>query len=101
MAALLLEYCKGVDRRIWPHQHPLRQFEAVLSGEVLFKLEQKGAELERLVDMEEREIGAMIRHPHGGKVGVGRVGWGLGVESWVRRQSIICSSKDVTITFHA
>ena len=77
MAALLLEYCKGVDRRIWPHQHPLRQFEAVLSGEVLYKLEQKGAELDRLYDMEEREIGAMIRHPHGGKVGSRWGGWGL------------------------
>ena len=34
MAALLLEYCKAVDHRVWPHQHPLRQFDAILSQEV-------------------------------------------------------------------
>lgn len=34
MAALLLEYCKAVDRRVWPHQHPLRQFDAILSQDV-------------------------------------------------------------------
>ena len=31
MTALFLEYCKAVDRQIWPHQHPLRQFERDLS----------------------------------------------------------------------
>jgi activating signal cointegrator complex subunit 3 len=34
MAALLLEYCKAVDRRVWPHQHPLRQFDTILSQDV-------------------------------------------------------------------
>lgn len=34
MAALLLEYCKAVDHRVWPHQHPLRQFDSILSQEV-------------------------------------------------------------------
>eukprot|EP00897_Mesotaenium_endlicherianum_P001872 jgi/Mesen1/1712/ME000138S00568 len=68
MAALFLEYCKAVDRRVWPHQHPLRQFDSLLSPEILYKLENRGATMERLYDMDEKEIGALIRHPHGGKV---------------------------------
>ena len=31
MTALFLENCKAVDQQIWPHQHPLRQFERDLS----------------------------------------------------------------------
>lgn len=34
MSLFLLEYCKAVDRQIWPHQHPLRQFDKDLSLEV-------------------------------------------------------------------
>jgi activating signal cointegrator complex subunit 3 len=34
MTSLLLEYCKAVDRKIWPHLHPLRQFDRDLSPEV-------------------------------------------------------------------
>lgn len=34
MTALLLDYCKAVDRRVWPHQHPLRQFDSILSPDV-------------------------------------------------------------------
>ncbi|KAL3683377.1 hypothetical protein R1sor_001399 [Riccia sorocarpa] len=68
MAAMLLEYCKAVDRRVWPHQHPLRQFDTILSQEVLHKLEDRGAEMDRLYDMDEKEIGALIRHPHAGKL---------------------------------
>ncbi|KAG0625562.1 hypothetical protein M758_2G065100 [Ceratodon purpureus] len=68
MAALLLEYCKAVDRRVWPHQHPLRQFDTILSQDILHKLEDREASMERLYDMDDKEIGAMIRHPHGGKL---------------------------------
>lgn len=34
MSLFMLEYCKAVDRQIWPHQHPLRQFDKDLSAEV-------------------------------------------------------------------
>lgn len=34
MTSLLLEYCKAVDRKIWPHLHPLRQFDRDISPEV-------------------------------------------------------------------
>lgn len=34
MSSLMLDYCKAVDRQIWPHQHPLRQFDKDISAEV-------------------------------------------------------------------
>lgn len=34
MSSFLLEYCKAIDRQIWPHQHPLRQFDKDLYPEV-------------------------------------------------------------------
>lgn len=37
--------------------------------QILHKLEDRGAEMDRLYDMDEKEIGALIRHPYGGKVG--------------------------------
>ncbi|EFJ28836.1 hypothetical protein SELMODRAFT_410613 [Selaginella moellendorffii] len=68
MSAMILEYCKAVDHRIWPHQHPLRQFHGVLSPEVLRKLEDRGADLDKLYDMNEKEIGSLISSPYGGKL---------------------------------
>ncbi|KMS97778.1 hypothetical protein BVRB_5g123420 [Beta vulgaris subsp. vulgaris] len=67
MSAFMLEYCKAVDRQIWPHQHPLRQFDKDISLEILRKLEDRGADLDRLYDMEEKDIGALIRFAPGGK----------------------------------
>eukprot|EP00898_Chlorokybus_atmophyticus_P000832 jgi/Chlat1/174/Chrsp1S03247 len=68
MAETLLTMCKAFDRRVWPHQHPLRQFDSVLSPELLYKLEEKGeaASIDRLVDMTAQDIGLMLRHPHAG-----------------------------------
>ncbi|CAI7794743.1 unnamed protein product [Closterium sp. NIES-54] len=67
LAASLLEMAKAVDQRIWPHQHPLRQFESVISQEVLFKLEDRGLDLDRLCDMDDSEIAAIIRSPYAAK----------------------------------
>nr|XP_010936311.1 DExH-box ATP-dependent RNA helicase DExH14 isoform X2 [Elaeis guineensis] len=68
MSCFMLEYCKAVDRQIWPHQHPLRQFDRDLSQEILRKLEERGADLDRLFEMEEKDIGALIRYAPGGKL---------------------------------
>lgn len=94
MSLFMLEYCKAVDRQVWPHQHPLRQFDRDLSAEVcttyfynincgkcnplfelmfLFiqivrKLEERGADLDRLYEMQEKDIGALIRYAPGGRV---------------------------------
>ncbi|XP_010258071.1 PREDICTED: DExH-box ATP-dependent RNA helicase DExH14 isoform X2 [Nelumbo nucifera] len=68
MSSFLLEYCKAVDRQIWPHQHPLRQFDKDISADILRKLEERGADLDRLQEMEEKDIGALIRYAPGGKL---------------------------------
>ncbi|CAA0836045.1 U5 small nuclear ribonucleoprotein helicase [Striga hermonthica] len=68
MSSFMLEYCKAVDRQIWPHQHPLRQFDREISAEILRKLEERGVDLDRLYEMEEKEIGSLIRYAPGGKV---------------------------------
>ncbi|TVU47946.1 hypothetical protein EJB05_07564 [Eragrostis curvula] len=68
MSSLLLEYCKAVDRKIWPHLHPLRQFDRDLSPQILWKLEERNVDLDRLYEMEENEIGALIRFSHQGKL---------------------------------
>ncbi|KAJ8643830.1 hypothetical protein MRB53_005578 [Persea americana] len=68
MSSFLLGYCKAIDRQIWPHQHPLRQFDKDLSPEILRKLEDRDVDLDRLYEMDEKEIGAMIRYYPGGKL---------------------------------
>ncbi|CAK7322805.1 unnamed protein product [Dovyalis caffra] len=68
MSLFMLEYCKAVDRQIWPHQHPLRQFDKDLSGEILRKLEERGSDLDHLQEMEEKDIGALIRYAPGGRM---------------------------------
>ncbi|XP_057950653.1 DExH-box ATP-dependent RNA helicase DExH14 isoform X2 [Malania oleifera] len=68
MSSFLLDYCKAVDRQIWPHQHPLRQFDKDISAEILRKLEDRGADLDRLQEMQEKDIGALIRYAPGGKL---------------------------------
>ncbi|KHN17815.1 Activating signal cointegrator 1 complex subunit 3 [Glycine soja] len=68
MSLFMLEYCKAVDRQVWPHQHPLRQFDKDLSAEILRKLEERGADLDRLYEMEEKDIGALIRYAPGGRL---------------------------------
>lgn len=68
MSLFMLEYCKAVDRQIWPHQHPLRQFNKDLSAEIMRKLEERGVDLDRLQEMEEKDIGALIRYAPGGRL---------------------------------
>ncbi|KAF5178468.1 Dexh-box atp-dependent rna helicase dexh14 [Thalictrum thalictroides] len=68
MTSLMLEYCKAVEHKIWPHlHHPFRQF-MDLSPEVLRKLEERGVDLYRLHEMEDKEIGLLIRDPQKGKM---------------------------------
>lgn len=57
---------KAFERRLWGHQHVLRQFEGLLSQQILGKLEDLGLSGERLTDMEAGEIGAILRHPAAG-----------------------------------
>ncbi|XP_078430193.1 U5 small nuclear ribonucleoprotein helicase isoform X4 [Wolffia australiana] len=68
LTTTMLDYCKAVDRQIWPHQHPLRQFDKDLSADILRKLEERCADLDRLFEMEESDIGALVRYIPAGKL---------------------------------
>ncbi|PON70319.1 Activating signal cointegrator 1 complex subunit [Trema orientale] len=85
MTLFMLEYCKAVDRQIWPHQHPLRQYEKDISAEVLRKLEERGADLYRLQDMQEKDIGALVRYAPGGRV----VRQYLGYFPWIQLSATV------------
>lgn len=85
MSLFMLEYCKAVDRQIWPHQHPLRQFDKDISSEIYRKLEERGADLDRLQEMEEKDIGALIRYAHGGKL----VRQYLGYFPWIQLSATV------------
>ncbi|KAL5705274.1 DNA helicase [Ranunculus cassubicifolius] len=67
MTSFMLEYCKAVDRQIWPHQHPFRQFGKDFPAGILRKLEERGVDIDRLREMDEKEIGALIGYPYAGK----------------------------------
>ncbi|GAB4820015.1 hypothetical protein N2152v2_007061 [Parachlorella kessleri] len=66
-AELCLTMSKAFEKRLWPDQHPLRQFEWTLSHEVLRKLEERGLTMDRIWDMEAQELGAALRHPAAGQ----------------------------------
>lgn len=56
MTGRLLEQCKTIDKRLWAFEHPLRQF-PILPAEILDKLEKKRLTVERLKEMDPKEIG--------------------------------------------
>ncbi|CAK7228554.1 Putative steryl acetyl hydrolase mug81 [Sporothrix eucalyptigena] len=66
---VLLSLSKSIERRVWPFEHPLSQFE--LPRPVLAQLDEKGtvASIESLRDMEPGEIGSLVRnHGAGNKI---------------------------------
>ncbi|PQM33209.1 hypothetical protein Pyn_14185 [Prunus yedoensis var. nudiflora] len=85
MSLFMLEYCKAVDRQVWPHQHPLRQFDRDLSAEIVRKLEERGADLDRLYEMQEKDIGALIRYAPGGRL----VKQYLGYFPWIQLSATV------------
>ena len=56
MAGRLLKLSKIVEKRLWDWEHPLRQF-AFLPAEVLNKIEERGLSIDRLRDMDSKDIG--------------------------------------------
>lgn len=56
MAGRLLNLCKTIDKRLWGFENPLRQF-PLLTNEILNKLEAKKMTIDRLKEMDPKEIG--------------------------------------------
>lgn len=61
---VIMSLSKSIEKRIWPYQHPLHQFD--LPVPVLKKLDEKGAStsIQALKDMDAAEIGSLV-HNHG------------------------------------
>ncbi|KAF2766453.1 Sec63-domain-containing protein [Teratosphaeria nubilosa] len=59
---VLLSLCKSIEKRVWPYEHPFRQFE--LPQAVLRNLDEKGstASIDSLRDMEPAEIGSLVHN---------------------------------------
>ncbi|KAI2636172.1 Sec63 Brl domain-containing protein [Xylaria nigripes] len=62
---VLQTLAKSIERRLWPTQHPLHQFE--LTRPVLNQIEQKELNIEALRDMEPAEIGGLVNNHNAGK----------------------------------
>jgi antiviral helicase SLH1 len=63
---VLSSLCKSIEKRIWPFQHPLHQFE--LPSPVLKQLDSKeGVSIETLRDMDAAEIGSLVHNFSAGK----------------------------------
>jgi replicative superfamily II helicase len=61
-ASVLLSLCKSVDKRMWPFEHPLSQFE--LPPDIIEKLDKASNKtgIDEMREMDVKEIGALIRH---------------------------------------
>ena len=65
---VLLNLCKSIEKRLWPYQHPLHQFD--LPQPVLRLLDQKSStsSIEALRDMSTAEIGQLVHNNRMGSV---------------------------------
>ncbi|WAR07337.1 ASCC3-like protein [Mya arenaria] len=67
MASRLLNLSKTIDKRIWGFETPLRQF-SILTQEVITKIEGRKLKIDKLRDMDAKEIGHMLHHVKMGSV---------------------------------
>lgn len=67
-AYTLLNMSKALEWRIWPFNHPLRQFEYFLPEIILNKLEASDLTLYDLYELEAAEIYKMVKYPDAGKL---------------------------------
>ena len=66
LANKLLTLNKVVTQRLWPHQHALRQFGHLVPADWCFRLEQKNLDVDKLWDMDHKEISGLIRQNNSG-----------------------------------
>ena len=57
MAGRLLQFCKVIERRLWGFESALHQFPQ-LGPEILRKLDERKISVDRLRDMDAKDIGA-------------------------------------------
>ncbi|KAK9464687.1 Sec63 Brl domain-containing protein [Lipomyces arxii] len=66
LALVLLSICKAIDKRLWPFQHELTQFD--LPANIIDRLESQEVSTERLREMEPGEIGELVHNKGMGKI---------------------------------
>lgn len=59
MAGRLLDLSKVIEKRLWGFENPLRQF-SILSVEILNKLESRRLTVDKLKEMDAKDIGMSL-----------------------------------------
>lgn len=67
MTSRFLLISKLFELQMWENETPLKQF-GIFGNDILRKLEAKNLTVERLREMDQREIGALLRNPKYGKI---------------------------------
>ncbi|GMH32834.1 hypothetical protein BSKO_00668 [Bryopsis sp. KO-2023] len=62
VAEIMLNLCKAFELRLWPHQHPFRQFESIMGSNLLDKLEKAELWLDQLYDLDKAEISRLLQN---------------------------------------
>ncbi|CAF0861832.1 unnamed protein product [Brachionus calyciflorus] len=62
MSGRMLMICKAIEKQLWHFQSPMRQFENVLTYEILEKIENKNLSIDKMRDMDSKELGLMLHH---------------------------------------
>jgi activating signal cointegrator complex subunit 3 len=58
----LLNVCKSIEKQLWSFSSPMRQFENVLTFEILNKIEEKRLTLDKMREMSGKELGIILHH---------------------------------------
>ena len=66
IAMQFLELCKCVEKRQWPFETPLRQFEGKIKPELIMKVESNKVDLNKIRDLSSNELGGVIRNVRAG-----------------------------------
>jgi antiviral helicase SLH1 len=61
---VMLSICKAIERRLWPFEHPLKQFD--LPQQIMRNIEAKNPSMDDLRQLEARELGDLV---HNSKMG--------------------------------
>lgn len=68
LAGTFLRLCKTIDRRVWWFQTPLRQYEGMLSYDVIRNLEEKHASTQDILDIgDDKGVGQLCHNVRAGR----------------------------------
>jgi activating signal cointegrator complex subunit 3 len=62
MSGRLLNFCKSIEKQQWHFNSPIRQFEGQLPFEILMKIEENRLNLDKLRELDAKELGIILRN---------------------------------------